>query len=253
VGIASAKASVNSANLRTWSPPGSRLRVEYSHALLNRVRAQALENDATGVLFGVRRNGAVLLVEAGPASGGPPPRGLELVGIFTARPRGEVFLTEADLQRFGKIAAAVALVVAGTRAGFFVHEPDGSLQSIKSHREIPVAKLSTSAIHWLWPAIAMLAIPLLTIPSWRPRPPPGLAVTENAGQLRITWNPAAFVANGGYLVDLEIRDGATSIVIPVSSMLSSATYQPRSADVRIRLGSESVHFIGALSTMDLGH
>jgi hypothetical protein len=225
------------------------LRIEYSNALLNIVRAHAIENNASGLLFGKRRDGVVHLTDVR-TCGDPLPPGLETVGIFAARPRGEVFLTESDLKRFKGTDSAVALVVAGTRAGFFVHEPDGSLRSIKSHREIPIAKVGASPKHWLWPAIAMLALPLLAIPGWRPRPPPGLAVVADAGQLRISWKRGAVAGPGGIL---EIRDGAASIVIPVSSILASATYRPRTGDVRIRLGSESVHFIDALSTMDLGH
>ncbi len=233
-------------DVRTWSSPGSDLRIEYSDALLRDVHSFAMENDVSGVLFGKLRNGIVVLTAAKLSSGDPPP-GLEPVGIFSARPRGEVFLTESDLERFEKVEfrAAVALVVAGTRAGFFLHEPDGSLRSIKSHREFPVAGGTVQAKRWTLPvamfAGAILAIPSLALPAWRPRPAMHLAVRENAGQLRITWNRAAIAGP----VDLEIRDGTTRTVTSVSSNLSSANYQPRTDDVEIRLGAESAHFIGA--------
>jgi len=61
--------------------------------------------------------------------------GLEKIGIFVRRAEGEVFLTEADLERFEGQRAAVALVVAGNRAGFFVRQADGSIQTIRSHEE----------------------------------------------------------------------------------------------------------------------
>jgi len=233
-------------DLRTWSPPGRDVRIEYSEPLLREVRGFVVENDVSGVLFGRLRNGVAVLTAARLASDDPPV-GLEPVGIFSARMRGEVFLTESDLQRFEKVEsdAAVALVVAGTRAGFFIHESDGSLRSIKSHREISVGGGAVPAKRWAPPvavfAGAILAIPLLALPAWHPHPPVDLVVRENAGQLRITWNRAAIAGP----VDLEIRDGTTRIVTNVSSMLSGATYQPRTDDVEIRLGTESARFIGA--------
>ncbi len=92
----------------------------------------------------------------------------------------------------------------------------------------------------------MFALPLLAIP-WHPGPQPRLAVKEYDGQLRITWNPATIAGR----VNLEIQDGAAHIVIPVSSLFWSATYQPRTGDVQIRLGPESARFVGAPLTPSL--
>ena len=50
-----------------------------------------------------------------------------------------MFLTDDDLANFESHQGVLALVVAGGRAGFFVREPDGSVQAIRSHEEFKVA------------------------------------------------------------------------------------------------------------------
>ncbi len=132
---------------RTWAPPESRVQIEYSTEVLRELRLGSANNDAGGLLFGTRRGTSLRVAAARCLTSSPPDRkdprleGLEPVGIFAARVRGEVFLTEADLQRFeeAKIASGVALVVAGARGGFFVPEPDGSFQTIRSYEEFGLA------------------------------------------------------------------------------------------------------------------
>ena len=64
------------------------------------------------------------------------------------------------------------------------------------------------------------------------RGPIGLAVRAGDAQLRITWDRhAAKKAN------LEILDGPEHAVMPVAAGLSSVTYQPRGADVEVRIAS----------------
>ncbi len=161
--------------MRTWSPPGGDVRIEYSETLLREVRGFILRTIFRACCSGSLRNGMVVLTAAKLTSDDAP-IGLEPVGIFSARLRGEVFLTESDLQRFERVEsdAAVALVVAGARAGFFLHEPDGSLRSIKSHREIPIAGGTVQAKRWAPPvavfAAAILAVPSLALPAWHARP-----------------------------------------------------------------------------------
>ena len=281
---------LNGSHVLTWAPPDSPVKVEYSSALLRAVRVGAGQNEITGVLFGVRGDDhTVRVVAARPSADqravrDPRLTGLEPVGIFASRLRGEVFLTEDDLQRFenAENGALVALVVAGTRAGFFVHEPDGSLQSIKSHLEFEVAdgpppvvipvvperpkreprkidppKFLTDSprLKWGRSAIALalvaslgMATPWLAQAGLRaiPRPPLRLAVREEAGTLRILWNPAAIRGPA----TLEIRDGAETRSIDVRS-LSSLSYSRRTGDVEIRLDGESAHFIGPSSDAEL--
>ena len=62
------------------------------------------------------------------------------MGVFFSRIRGEVFLTETDLAFFNEHQSEVALVVAGDRAGFFVREADGSIQTVRSHEEFSIAR-----------------------------------------------------------------------------------------------------------------
>jgi len=67
--------------------------------------------------------------------------GLEPIGIYVLRVRGEVFLTERNLELFERTGALIALVVAGGRAGFFVRDFEGALQSIRSYEEFDVPSL----------------------------------------------------------------------------------------------------------------
>jgi len=119
--------------LHVWSPPGSPIRITYAAALFQEVRLEGV----SGVLYGLRSEAWVRLVVAciRVDSGDLRQAGLYPVGIFSARNRGEVFLTETDLEQFERTGAPVALVIAGAKAGFFVHQHDGSIQSIKSHEE----------------------------------------------------------------------------------------------------------------------
>ena len=67
-------------------------------------------------------------------------------GHFICRARGEVFLTDDDLANLERHHGVLALVIAGGRAGFFVREPDGSVQAIRSHEEFRVADAATRPV-----------------------------------------------------------------------------------------------------------
>lgn len=256
---------LNGNSFRVWAPPGSRHKIEYSTALLREVRLESAQADRTGILYGRRENGNIRVLAARPATDATDPRlaGLEPIGIFASRVRGEVFLTEADLERFEKVegGAAVALVVAGARAGFFVHEADGSLQSIKSHLEFSldeaprqpaqVVKLPAARprkkLGWRPMAAASAALLLLLIGLWiahfRLRPvvpaPLSLKIQEEGGALRVTWNPGAISG----AATLEIADGSEKKSLDAAA-LDSLTYTPRSGDVEFRLAGQTAHFIG---------
>jgi len=223
---------------RRWAPPQSSLRIEFSPDLLQKIR-----RTATGELYGSRHGDEVRVMST--VSGAP----FEVVGTFANRVRGDVFMTESDLERFEQAKAAVALVVAGTRGGFFVTNSDGSIQTVQSYEEFSIADaISSPTIRSTKPlprpktrwtlamtaCLALIAIPLAAAPFWKPllpRPRLALSVIEVAGQLRITWNPRAI--RGPATID--IIDGVDSIVRPVNPVQTSLVYAPRTAKVEVRL------------------
>jgi hypothetical protein len=227
---------------RLWAPPESPVRIEFSIKVL---RDAALQG--RGELYG-QRNGADIRVVA--AQRHPGVAKLELLGTFAFRARGEVFLTEEDLHHLERAAGSIALVIAGSNAGFFVYQADGAIQTIKSYLEFPVTDRPpapapppdrrTLAISLA--CAALLAAPLIahTVPRTRPL---NLNVHEYAHQLRISWNPEAFAS-----ARLEIDDGAERTWIQVPHDLASATYVPLSGNQQIRLTagarSENVNVIG---------
>jgi hypothetical protein len=254
---------------RIWAPPESPIEVEYSDELIREVRLTSLLGNANGVLYGSRHGNWIRLVAArrvlnnGGFEGDPRLAGLEPIGVFFARPRGQVFLTESDLERLDESDGAVALVVAGSRAGFFVFEADGSIDAIKSQGEFAVPEIAPLARMvepprfvleperrgaWVWMmpvAILAMAGVLLTQPYWRLRPAIELTAQDDAGQIRIRWNRAAATEAG---FRLEIADGSAQVSIPVSPEFASATYLRHTGDVQIHLTSgsrtESIRFFG---------
>src|SRR5258706_5089245 len=123
---------MNTGPIRIWSPAQSRVRIEYSSHLLREVLRESTSGEGSGVLFGVKHDNEVRVVAALSLAG------LEAVGLFFVRARGEVFLTEANLAQFEEFGDGVALVTAGPRGGFFVREDDGSIQSVQSYQEFAV-------------------------------------------------------------------------------------------------------------------
>jgi hypothetical protein len=225
---------------RIWCPPGSPFGVEFRADL---IRGLGIA-ETSGVLYGSRHGGEIRIASI------KTPRGEEekKVGVFFSRIRGEVFLTEADLAFFNEHQSEVALVVAGDRAGFFVREAGGSIQTVRSHEEFSVAPLCAAApkklvpaLKWPWtfawtaaPAwlvmLAVLPIAALAVLPQRSAvaKPLELQVHEIAGQLRISWKP-------GQNAVLAIDDGGTRLSIPVYANQSSVTYAPRGSEVKVSL------------------
>jgi hypothetical protein len=256
---------------RTWAPSQSSIEIEYSDDLIREVRLTSLLGNASGVLYGTRNGNCIRLAASrralgqGGFEGDPGLAGLDPIGTFFARPRGQVFLTESDLERFERSDGAVALVVAGTRAGFFVYEADGSIETIKSQGEFFVPEIAPLARAveppkfvlepsrpggWVWMvpvAVAAMALVLITQSYWQRRPAIGLTAQDQAGQLRIRWNPDAASDPAG--VTLQIADGGAHMSIPISTEFASATYVRRTWDVQIHLTAggrtETVRFFGA--------
>jgi hypothetical protein len=223
-----------------WAPPESPLRIEYSPALLREVRAASGGVDAFGVLYGVR-HGQTVRVVATRGRGG-----LEPVGVFASRVRGQVFLTEEDLQRFEKADACLALVIAGERGGFFVRDAGGSIETVRSHEEFSLRAPIVVARkrNWRWALVSIALIPLLFL--YRtPHPPLALTLQETEGQLRIAWSTPTEST-------LTILDGGERTYLPVTPEESNATYARRSGDVTVGLGSAQARFVGpALAPTEL--
>ncbi|MGA3205596.1 MAG: hypothetical protein ABSF12_24140 [Bryobacteraceae bacterium] len=226
-------ARLNSGPVRTWAPSASPFRVEYPPELLRELRMTNNGVDAFGMLYGVRHDQTIRLVSTRGRAG------LNPLGIFAARVRGEVFLTEEDLERFEKADACVALVISGETGGFFVRDGDGSIEAVRSYEEFsvhgptPVSKVAKRRPKWGW---SLLLLPLLGL---IPRHPPPLAVTlrEDSGQLRISWNVPVKAT-------LEILDGGARTALAIAPGLSTVTYARRSEDVTVGIGSAQARFVG---------
>ena len=119
-------------NNLTWAPPPSPLRIDFSTELLYELLRARDSGDARGLLFGMRNGKLVWILAAHRLPGAAP------VGIFVARARGEVFLTESDLAYFDEQRAELALAVVGGMGGFFVREADGAIRTIQSYEEFPL-------------------------------------------------------------------------------------------------------------------
>ena len=226
---------MQSVQFRRWSPAASLLKVEFPAELAAELWPEPETLEASGVLYGFR-SGREVHVLAAEATGD-----LEQVGIFIARERGEVFLTESNLELFERHKVPVALVRAGGKAGFFVREPNGSIQTVRSHEEfsvdvpaLPPSRFTLPVAVSKKPALAAagffaLMLPLLAF--FRPAPALGLHVHEQAGQLRISWTP-------GKPALLEIDDADRHLAAPVFSNQSNLTYERGSGDVAVSLTRE---------------
>jgi len=263
---------------RRWCPPQSPLRIEFLPELLHDVRLEGgtrperrlplrwiprvnrVVNQSSGLLFGLRHNDEVRVLTARADQSDSTPGGLSPLGIFVCRARGEVFLTDDDLASFESHQGVLALVIAGGRAGFFVREPDGSVQAIRSHEEFKVAdaasrpsaetsaaaELPTPPIREWWQVrvvwrrvaacAAFLAVPAGAFAYLRPflpHMPIALAIREEAGQLVIGWNAGA-LAEGSRL---EIQDGSERTILMLPASASSATYGLQGNNVEVRLST----------------
>jgi hypothetical protein len=233
-----------------WDPPQSPLRIEYSSGLLGEVRAAGERADAFGPLFGVRRGQTIRLLATHRQAG------LEPLGAFASRLRGEVFLTEEDLQRFDNVPACAMLVISGESAGFFVRDTTGTIGAVCSYREVaapesarradpsevggavarpkrPWARIIASAFL----AVATMLLVVLPLPRGKSRSPSGGNLREDRGQLRISWNATSHRV-------LTIIDGGERISLDIAPRQSSLTYARHSGDVTVEIGSEQFRYIG---------
>jgi hypothetical protein len=225
---------LQSGPIRTWAPRESPLCIEYSPALLREVRISSGGVDAFGVLYGVRRGNTIRLVATRGRAG------LEPLGVFASRVRGEVFLTEEDMERFEKAEASVAMVISGEIGGFFVRDAEGSIEAVRSYEEFSihgqpvVTKVVRKQIRWQW-ALALLALPLLL---YRPHHQQlALTLRETGGQVTILWNIPTTET-------LTILDGGERTYVPILPGQSTATYARRTGDVTVGIGTVQSRFVG---------
>jgi len=188
-----------------------------------------------GVLYGVRYGKTIRLVATRGRAG------IEPVGVFASRVRGEVFLTEEDLKRFEKADACVAMVISGEVGGFFVRDASGSIETVRSYEEFPIHKpmepvpIPVVKKRWWGWAACLLLIPFLF---YRPHHPQlALTVREAGGQLRISWNVPT-------METLTILDAGERTYAPILQDQSTATYARRSGDVTVGIGPAKVRFVG---------
>ena len=222
--------------IRTWAAPESPFRIEYSPALLREMRISSGGVDAFGVLYGVRHGDTIRLVSTRGRAG------LDPLGIFACRVRGQVFLTEEDLERFEKADACVAMVISGETGGFFVRDTHGSIEAVRSYQEFSIhgppgrrreaAKLSCVALGRLPGAgAAVSSIPVTSIRRSR------CILQEDAGQLRISWNAPTSET-------LTILDGGDRTSVAISPGQTTATYARRTGDVTVGIGTVQTRFVG---------
>jgi hypothetical protein len=228
--------------VRTWAPPESPLQIEYAPALLREIRIAGAGIDAFGILYGVRHGQTIRLVATRGRAG------LDPLGVFASRVRGEVFLTEEDLERFERADACVALVISGENGGFFVRDAEGSIETVRSYEEFqlngPIVSRPDPRAKPRWPWAALAALVLIPMILYRPRHPQlALALRESEGQVRISWNVPTSAT-------LTILDGAEKTSIPITPEQLSATYARRSGDVTIGIGAVQTRFVGPATEVE---
>jgi hypothetical protein len=229
----------------TWAPPESPLRIKYTSRLLREVCLARNTGDAFGILYGARHGSTIQL------SATHGHAGLQAVGIFSSRLRGDVSLTQKDLERFDHAEASVALAIAGETGGFFVRDPSGVIDPVSSPQTFPIHPLTiaqtvntktistrfSNAGNWLWKMCIPVALLLSLGFIPRRKPPLSINLTETAGQMRISWNAPVRAT-------LTILDGAGKTSIPITPGESMITYVRSTGDVSVQLGSAQERFVG---------
>jgi hypothetical protein len=164
-------------------------------------------------------------------AGSEDAEGQEAVGVYFLRNRGEIFLTESNVAAFEARSPTAALVIAGNRAGFFVRDSDGALQSIRSYEELTVPRLGSNRSRLPMVAGIVVAgvLPLVALACLHSFVNTGLSVRSDGSRLRISWKP-------GSRGELKISEGGVQTSISVSPGQSSTIYLRRgTADVKVVL------------------
>lgn len=246
---------------RRWAPQKSPVRIEFPPELLRQIRNETTQDHDRGYLFGIQSGDDVraLAARRAPQATDQDLSGMEFLGLYISRIRGEVFLTDSDLEQFERLNGKVALVVAGSRAGFFVREADGTIQAVRSHEEFWIADVSArpEALKrapagrgygphpwippvqpWKWAAamLALMAAPMAGVGYLGPllaQPPLHLTLQETNGQLVVEWDRQA--ARAGGRLEIADRSGRSVLVVPPGS--TSTTYAHHNGDVEVRFST----------------
>jgi hypothetical protein len=210
--------------LKDWSPPQSPLRIECADQFWTRFQPDSTRIETSGLIYGNTDGELVRLIGLGDKGGEAP------VGIYFLRTRGEIFMTESNVAAFEENRAAVALVIAGRKAGFFVRDAEGALQSIRSYQEFAVPHIPVK--HRKAPLLAgvLLAasLPLGSLLYLHSSVRTPLAIRQNGNLLTIVWK-------AGGRGELQISEGALQTTIPIAAGQSTASY--------IRHGAEDVSVV----------
>jgi hypothetical protein len=143
--------------VKKWNPPQSPLCIEYPEELLCGLEADPARIETTGLLYGVREGNTVRVQSL--------QAGQDRLGIYVVRLRGEVFLTERNIELFERTGANVVLVMAGAKAGFFVRDAQGALESIRSYEEFDIPPVEVRRRKAVLAAglLCLSAIPLIAL------------------------------------------------------------------------------------------
>jgi len=214
--------------LNHWSPPQSPIRIEYPDDFWQQFQLDPARIETFGRLYGRGENNTVRLANKGSGEEAP-------IGIYFLRNRGEIFLTESNINQFESCGASVALVVAGAKAGFFVRNSDGSLQSVRSYEEFQIPRLRQKRSKAALAAAIVLvaAVPLVALPYFHASTNTGLSVNERGDLLTISWK-------AGSTGELKISEGGLQTVITVVPDQSSLKYIRRgNGDIKVVLTLKS--------------
>ena len=249
---------------RRWAPAKSAVKVEFPPDIIHDIRAQSPAAHDRGYLFGWHDGSEVRITTAirTPEADDPRTAGTEPVGVYITRARGEVFLTDADLEQVDRLPGGIALVIAGGRAGFFARDADGSMQAVRSHEEFLVADAATQPLarpprerhapppvyrKWAIGLAGLLIGPIAALAYLHPlgQHPLDVSLRETNGQLVMQWDPEATTTDA--FLEITEAEGRTVLQVPPDS--SSATYAPRSGDVEVLLSTPTrsgrVHWTSA--------
>jgi hypothetical protein len=191
---------------------------------------------------------------------------LQPVGWFLSHIRGGVSLSAPDLEIFDGYFGEpwqVTLVLlpmadGAARAGFFVREAGGKLQTGSSYQEFIIQPahatgrvapppraihLSAQHLRWLWAIPTLLAMVLAGVLIKPQHPDPvsqgiSLRIQGNGPELQIKWDPNSTSVRGAKRAEMEVQDGSQPSRLKLAgAQLSSGTlaWQRRTGDVQVRM------------------
>jgi hypothetical protein len=197
----------------------------------------------------------------------PELQSLQPVGWFLSHIRGDISLSAPDLEIFDGYFGEpwqVTLVLlpmadGAVRAGFFVREAGGKLESGSSYQQFTIQPpphvvgraarppraihLSAQHLRWLWAIPTLLAMVLAGVLIKPQHPDPvsqgiSLRIQGNGPELQIKWDPNSTSVRGAKRSEIEIQDGSRPSHFQLAgAQLSAGTlaFERRSGDVQVRM------------------